>query len=163
MTSISQPRSATAPDIGADEITAPAALSAVSRKVHGAAGMFDINLPLSGPAGVECRSGGGTNAYEIVVTFASSVSATGALVSSGTGTVDMASGNGTNTFTIDLSGVTNAQFITVTLQCVTDGINSGDVPITMGVLVGDSSGNGSVNASDVSQTKLRSGQTTDRG
>ena len=156
----SQARSATTPDIGADEITAPAALSAVSRKVHGAEGPFDINLPLSGPVGVECRSGGGTNAYQIVVTFASAVNATGASVTSGTGTVDMASGNGTNTLTIDLSGVTNAQVITVTLSCVDDGINRGDVSVSMGVLVGDSSGNASVNASDVSQTKLRSGQTT---
>ena len=72
----------------------------------------------------------------------------------------MASGNGTNTLTIDLSGVTNAQVITVTLSCVDDGINRGDVSVSMGVLVGDSSGNASVNASDVSQTKLRSGQTT---
>ena len=31
----------------------------------------------------------------------------------------------------------------------------------MGVLVGDTTGNGSVNASDVSQTKLKAGQTID--
>ncbi len=34
--------------------------SAVSRKTHGAAGTFDINLPLSGTVGVECSLGGGT-------------------------------------------------------------------------------------------------------
>ena len=32
--------------------------SVVSRKTHGAAGNFDIDLPLAGSAGIECRSGG---------------------------------------------------------------------------------------------------------
>ena len=35
-------------------------LSAVSQKTHGGAGTFDINMPLSGPSGVEFRSGGGS-------------------------------------------------------------------------------------------------------
>ncbi|MBA2622242.1 MAG: hypothetical protein H0U88_01295 [Chthoniobacterales bacterium] len=34
------------------------ALGAVSRKVHGVGGpTFDVNLPLAGKAGVECRNG----------------------------------------------------------------------------------------------------------
>jgi dockerin type I repeat protein len=41
---------------------------------------------------------------------------------------------------------------------VEDDVGSGDVVIPMGVLVGDTTGNGSVNATDVSQTKLQSGQ-----
>src|SRR4051812_1720826 len=44
--------------------------SAVSRKTHGAAGAFDVPLPLTGPAGVECRAGGGAGGdHMIVVTF----------------------------------------------------------------------------------------------
>jgi hypothetical protein len=136
----------------------PTPTSVVSRKVHGAAGPFDINLPLSAPFGVECRSGGGTNVYQIVVTFASAVTASGASVTAGTGTVTMASGNGTNTITIDLSGVTNAQTITVTLTNVSAGSGSGNIAIHMGMLIGDASGSGTVNSTDVSQTKLRSGQ-----
>ena len=66
-------RSATTPDIGADETQAPTAVSAVSRKTHGAAGDFDIDLPSSGPVGIECRSGGAMNDYQVVVTFASPV------------------------------------------------------------------------------------------
>jgi hypothetical protein len=38
------------------------------------------------------------------------------------------------------------------------GSHNGDVTIPMGVLLGDTSGNGSVNAGDVSQTKGQSGQ-----
>src|SRR5207302_9056378 len=40
-----------------------------SRKTHGAAGNFDIPLPINGPAGIECRSGGGSNSYTLVYTF----------------------------------------------------------------------------------------------
>ena len=40
-------------------------------------------------------------------------------------------------------------------------MNTSNVNIPMGVLLGDTSGNGSVNASDVSLTKLKSGQAID--
>ena len=62
--------------------------------------------------------------------------------------------------TVNLTGVTNAQTTTVSLDNVTDS-SSQVLPTTaiaIGFLVGDTSGNGSVNASDVSQTKLQSGQ-----
>ena len=60
---------------------------------------------------------------------------------------------------LDLTDVTNAQRITLALFDVNDGVNSGDVGIRMGMLIGDVSGNGSVNSTDVGQTKLQSGQT----
>ena len=41
----------------------PTPVSAASRKTHGAAGTFDVPLPLTGNVGVECRSGGATNGY----------------------------------------------------------------------------------------------------
>jgi len=158
-------RNATTPAIGADEpiLSSPTALSAVSRKVHGATGSFDVNLPLSGLAGIESRSGGGSNAYQIVFTFSSPVNVASAVVSAGTGMVSLVSGSGTNTITADLSGVTNAQYITITLKCVDDGLNIGDVSVTMGVLVGDRTANGSVAASDVSQVKSQVGNTISAG
>ena len=56
------------------QATALAASSAVSRKVHGGFGPFDINLPLSGSPGIECRGpGGGTNPYQVVVSFANPI------------------------------------------------------------------------------------------
>ncbi len=47
-----------------------APVTAVSRKAHGA-DTYDIPLPLAGVAGVECRTSGGTNDFQIVVTFPS--------------------------------------------------------------------------------------------
>src|ERR1700682_2999693 len=134
----------------------PMATSAVSRKVHGGAGTFDVALPLNGPTGIECRIG---PTYTMVVTFSTSVTVTSATVTCGTGSVGSISGSGTPTITVNLTGVTDAQRITVTLSNVSDGINSGDVPISMRVLVGDTTANGTVNASDVTQTKSQVGAT----
>ena len=39
------------------------------------------------------------------------------------------------------------------------GTQTGDLGIPMGILEGDTTGNGSVNSSDISQTKSQSGQT----
>jgi hypothetical protein len=139
--------------------------SVVSRKTHGAAGAFDIDLPLSGTPGVECRTGSATNDYTIVATFAGNVTVTGspqAQVTLGTATIGSGGvGNGGmvtvagNTVTIPLTGVVNVQTINVTLN----GVNgSGTVVIPMSKLIGDSNGNRSVNASDVSQVKSRIGQ-----
>jgi hypothetical protein len=135
---------------------APAVQSAVSRKVHGGAGTFDVPLPLNGPTGVECRTG---PTYTMVVTFSTSVTVASASVTCGTGSVGSISGSGTPTITVNLTGVTDVQRITVTLSSVSDGTNTGDVPISMGVLVGDTTANGVVNAGDVAQTKSQVGAT----
>jgi hypothetical protein len=138
---------------------APMASSAFSRKVHGGAGTFDIPLPLTGNVGVECRSGGGT--YQMIINFATSVTVGSASVTSGTGMVSSFSGSGTSQITVNLSGVTDVQRITMTLHNVNDGTHTGDVPIPMGVLIGDVNGNASVNASDVALTKSKVGQAVD--
>jgi hypothetical protein len=135
----------------------PSAQSAFSRKVHGGAGTFDVPLPLTGNVGVECRSGGATNDYQMIVNFASTVTVESVAVTSGTGTVDSFSVSG-SVVTVNLTGVTNVQRITVTLHNVNDGTSTGDVAVSMGVLVGDVNGNALVNASDVSLTKSQVGQ-----
>jgi hypothetical protein len=137
-------------------VCAPPAVSAVSRKVHGGAGTFDINLPLTGTPGVECRNGPVSGEYQVVVNFANPVSLSGASVTSGTGNVNTFSASG-STVTVNLTGVTNAQTLSISLSDVSDGTNMGCVSIPMSVLAGDTNGNGTVNASDVSQTKLQSG------
>ncbi len=132
--------------------------TAVSRKVHGGATTFDIPLPLTGSSGVECRTGGATNDFRVVFTFGGTVTFNNASLTSGTGSVSAASGSGTSSLIVDLTGVTNAQRITVTLAGVSDGASTADLGVPMGVLLGDTTGNGTVNASDVSLTKSSSGQ-----
>jgi hypothetical protein len=130
--------------------------SVVSRLTHGSAGQFDINLPLSGPPGIECRSGGSSGAYQIVLTFPHAVTVTSYAVSGAASVATTSTSN--NTVTVNLTGVADAQTITITLFGVTDGVNRSDVSVPMAVLVGDTTGNGLVNSSDISQTQSQSGQ-----
>jgi hypothetical protein len=132
--------------------------SARSRKLHGGT-PFDVALPFIGAYGIECRSGGANNAFEMLVTFGETVTFSSAQVTSGTGMVVNTSGNGTSTVTIDLTGVTDAQRLVVTLFSVNYGPATGNLPIRMAVLLGDTNNNGTTNAADVSQTKGRVGQT----
>jgi hypothetical protein len=135
---------------------APMAQSAFSRKTHGGAGTFDIPLPLSGNVGIECRTG---PTYQMIINFATSVTVESAAVTSGTGMVSSFSGSGTSQITVNLTGVTDVQRITVTLHNVNDGTNTGDVPVSMGVLAGDVNGSTGVNSTDVALTKSQVGQT----
>jgi hypothetical protein len=142
--------------------------SVVSRKTHGGAGDFDINLPLSGTTGVESRSGGATSDYQIVVTFAAPIAVTGtpqAEVVGGTATVGsngVANGGAVtisgNTVTIPLTGVTNAQTLSVRLNAADNGANTADVLVPLSVLVGDTNGDRVVNGGDAIQTRARAGQ-----
>jgi len=66
--------------------------------------------------------------------------------------------SGTPTITVNLTGVTDVQRITVTLNSVSDGTNTGNIPIFMGVLGRDVNGNNAVNSTDVAQTKSQVGQ-----
>ena len=83
----------------------------VSRKVHGAAGAFDINLPLKGNPGVECRSGGATGDYQLVFSFANPItSVDDASVTSGTGNVaSRMIDTDTHNYIVNLTEVINAQ------------------------------------------------------
>jgi hypothetical protein len=134
--------------------------SAVSRKIHGAAGTFDVNLPLSGNLGIECRSGGASGDHTLVITFTNNIVSGDAAVSSGAGNVAGPPTFNGNTMTVGLTGVANAQRLTVTLSNVTDQFSQvlPNTNVTAGFLVGDTNANGVVNAADVSQTKSQLGQ-----
>jgi glucose/arabinose dehydrogenase len=153
--------------IGSGGTNPPTPVSIVSRKTHGSAGTFGIAMPQTGTPGVECRSGGATGDYELVVTFGSPVTVNSnfqADVVRGTGTIGSggASHNGAvnvngPVVTIPLTNVANAQTLEVMLFNVSNGSGAGDVRIPMSVLVGDVGGNGVVSGSDISQVKAMSG------
>lgn len=127
-------------------------------KTHGAEGIFDLDLMPLSTAGVECRSSV-AGVHQMVVQFANPVTVGGATAFSGTGAVSgfVVSGS---TVTVDLTGVVNAQTLVMKLTGVNDGTFSGDVPVAMSVLLGDTTGNGVVNATDIVQVKSQSGQST---
>jgi hypothetical protein len=140
------------------ESTVMQLMHVVSRKTHGNAGTFDIDLPETGAPGIECRTGGPEGNYLLVFTFTNNVSVQGARVTSGSGSLS----NFTvvsNQVTINLTAVTNAQTIVVTLARVSDGLNTSDVQATMGVLLGDVDATGRVDSGDVFQVRQQSLQT----
>lgn len=141
----------------------------VSRKTHGSAGDFDVALPINGPAGIECRSGGQNNNYTLVYTFDRPVGTSGnASVTQGTATVTPPSsaqtnpsiGANPNQVVVNLTNVANAQHLVVTLSNVQDtsGNTFPSVAARMDVLIGDTTANGRVNSSDIAQTQSQSGQ-----
>ena len=152
-------------DIGSGNVykLSPMLISAASRKTHGTTPL-DINLPLTGPtSGIECRSGGAGGNFTVVFNFAVPLSSVGnRSVTAGVGSVGSATISGTDArqYIVDLTGVTNAQFVTVTLTNVVDiaGNTSSSLSATMGVLLGDTTGNGAVNSSDIADTQSQSGQ-----
>ena len=128
-------------------------IEAVSRKTHGAAGDFDIPLPLTGQPGVECRSSNGN--HTLVFTFNNDVVSGNVSMMNGTASITSNPVFSKNTMTVNLTGVADVQTITVMLSSVTDSFGQvlPDKAISMTMLAGDTNGNGTVNASDIGQTK----------
>ncbi|MEO5721508.1 MAG: dockerin type I domain-containing protein [Chthoniobacterales bacterium] len=137
---------------------APALTGAASRLTHGnGAGTFDIVMPLNG-TGVEPRDAGGN--FTAVLTFDRPVQSGNAAVAGGTGNVTSVTYSG-NDMLISLTGVTDQQRLTVNATNIVaaDGGTLNSASVVMGFLIGDTNQNGSVNSSDVAQTKAQSGQT----
>ncbi|HEY3662515.1 MAG TPA: choice-of-anchor Q domain-containing protein [Chthoniobacterales bacterium] len=153
-------------DVGAFEFNgvappAPQILSAGSGKVHGNAGSFDLDLPASGNAGVECRSGGAGGNHQVVITFAGPATVGGLSITSSDGLATATASLNGAVLTLTLSAVANAQTLGITLTGVSVGSTYGNVFLSMGVLLGDTTGDGAVNSGDIAQTKSRSGQIVD--
>jgi hypothetical protein len=97
----------------------------------------------------------------MIFTFGSNLlSVAGATVTAGTGNVSSAAiGPNPNEYTVNLTGVTNAELLTVTLNSVADATGAtGNFSATMAVLIGDTTADGFVNSTDIAQTKSQSGQ-----
>ena len=141
----------------------PQLLSVISRKIHGAAGTFDVDLPLTGNPGIECRSGGPNGDHTVVFRFADALEAVGgASLTGGPGSVSSSQIDSSDArqYVVNLTGVVNAKTVTVTLTNVNDsaGGSFNTVSASMSVLLGDTTSSGGVNSSDISQTKSQTGQ-----
>ena len=141
-------------DVAQGYVFDPLLVGAVSRKTHGLAGTFDIDLIPPSP-GIECRSGGANGNHQIVVTFAAPITFTG--VTTACGSVSSTSTAGSQ-LTINLTGVPNASRCSVTIQGVTDGVSAAhDITVPVNFLIGDTNADAFTDAVDVSQTKSQSG------
>jgi hypothetical protein len=148
-------------DVAQGYVFDPILTSAVSRKTHGLAGTYDVDL-LPPASGIEPRSGGANGDYQVVVTFAVPVTVASANAVPATGGTAWVNGAPTvsgNQVTINLTNVSNAQRFNIDLIGVNDGTSTTNISVPMAVLIGDTTGNGAVNSSDISQTQSQSGQT----
>ncbi len=149
-------------------VCAPAAqlVSAVSRKVHGSVGAFEIPLfpQVGGVVPIEPRRGGSpTGNHQVVLAFPVPVSFTGVTVSpGGTATTTPAPGSApTSEVVVNLSNVPDSALVTITLNGATSGGTPADLSVQMRTRLGDTNGDGFVNVGDTQETRNRSGQITD--
>ncbi len=136
-------------------------VSAVSRMTHPGAGTFDVNLPLAGSPGIEDRNGSGnfTIVFHLNNTLVSGTAAvTGHNPGGAGGTVSSVSFSGSDMI-VTLTGVTNAQKLTLTISNVNDtnGTTLVSASVVIGFLLGDTTADGTVNSGDIAQTKSESG------
>jgi uncharacterized protein YkwD len=128
----------------------PVLVSSSSRKAHGAAGTFDLPLASTptNPA-TEPRTG---PAHTIVFAFDKPVVGGSASVVEGVASVGTPTFSG-NEMRVPLTGVANAQYVTVSASGVVaaDGGSGGSGSVRVGFLLGDVTQNRAVAVSDVAQ------------
>lgn len=148
---LSGPRPVTAFILGGASLT-----GVLSRKVHGSVGTFDVAVdstqPVNGLVTVEPRTIG--TGHTIIFQFDVPVTASGtASVTPAGAAVTASSGNEVS---VNLTGVPDNQRISITLAEVNGAVSP--PPVSIGFLVGDVNNTRSVNSSDISGVKARSGQ-----
>jgi len=128
----------------------PVLTSSASRKIHGAAGTFDLPLAAT-PANpvTEPRTG---PAHTIVFTFDKPVVGGTASVVEGAASVGAPTFSA-NEMRVPITGVANAQYVTVSVSGVAaaDGGSGGSGSVRVGFLLGDVTQNRAVTVSDVAQ------------
>lgn len=147
----------------------------VSRKTHGNgvnAPTFDVVLPITGPAGIECRRiGPAPGSHTVIFGFANTLTSAGqpsATITTSSGTTPLNPqptgmiGTDAHQYIVNLTGVPDACYVNITLNNVVDSQNkSGSVLGRMGVLLGDVDSNTQVDGNDVSAVQGQTRQTQD--
>lgn len=114
----------------------PCIQAAVSRRVHGAAGTFDLPLSLdsTGPT-TEPRQG---PTQSVVMTFGKPITSATVTIDEGSAYAGVPTFSGSDVV-VPLTGVTDQQYVTVSLKNVasSDGGSGGSAAVRVGFLVGD--------------------------
>ncbi len=127
-------------------------LSAVSRKTHGTFGNADVNLPLTGTAGVEPRRKKPDGSHLLVFEFSTDLSSATPSVSLGSVTSSNIQGN---KLSVSLSDVPDGSKAIVTLDGVQDtsGQSLPQTAVNANFLLGDVNSSGNVSAFDFLDVK----------
>jgi len=126
----------------------PVLAGVVSRKLHAAAGSFDLPLSLAPTAPtVEPRQG---PAATLVLSFDKPIASATAAVTAGAATLQGTTIAGSSVI-LTLAGVADAQYVTLALANVTavDGTTGGTASVRVGFLAGDVNGSRNVSLSDL--------------
>ena len=127
-------------------------------------------MPLTGTRGVECRTSTslGSGNYQIVFTFANNLVSVGqATVTAGAGSVsgtfigpNAGRNLAANQYEVDLTGVTDQQYVTVSLVNAHDstGAIGNIIGPQMGMLIGDVNATGGVDGNDVAAVQSQTRQ-----
>ncbi|MEQ1515274.1 MAG: dockerin type I domain-containing protein [Usitatibacteraceae bacterium] len=155
------PAASTSLTVGAPPVNL---LAVHSRKVHGTAGTFDLPIdttqPISAAVAVEPRLIG--SGHTIVFQFDGAINAAGtasAVDGSGAALPSVTVQASGNNVIVTMPNVPDRSRATVTLVGVNG--NASAVSASLGFLAGDVNSSRSVNSSDISALKSRSGQTVD--
>ena len=135
----------------------PVFLGAASRRVHGAAGTFDLPLsPVFTNPTIEPRQG---PLQSVVFTFDHVITGATSGIGEGSANALAATLNG-NEVTVGLTGVTDRQYVTVVLTNVSDatGNTGGSASVRIGFLLGDVNGSRVVTLADLGQVNAQLAQ-----
>jgi uncharacterized protein (DUF1800 family) len=137
--------------------TPPQLISAVSRKSHGGTS-YDVALPLTGNSGIECRRVTSLG-MRLILTFDQPIVSMDQPLVTGTGTAATPTISG-NLVTLNFTGLTNSQALTVTLNNVTAELGGVQPSVAVPVRIqeGDCGSNGTLTISDVNLVKSRVGK-----
>ena len=142
--------------------TPPGLVAASSRRVHGAAGTFDLPLSLVAPPNInhnpttEPRQG---PAQTIVFTFDKAITGATVAITEGVATAGTPTFSG-NEVVVGLTNVTDQHYVSVSLNNVasTDGGTGGSASVRIGFLVGDVNQTRVVSVADLGLVNLQLSQ-----
>jgi hypothetical protein len=127
-------------------------------------GPFAIDLPLTGPSGVEDRSGGPNKKYTVVMTFDQNITSVGSAISTCGGVqsivIDSSDAHKVNINLVNVAHGCNESTITITANSISD--DQGNVldsaSVGLGLLLGDVNGDRVVNRLDTNEAQMHKGQ-----